>query len=396
LARASNFPPLTFTTILLETKFMPIKVAVPRESAAGERRVAMETSVIAKLGKLGAEILIETGAGSAAHIPDTAFIGATIIPTAAELYQQADIVLKVQPPDESEIALMKEGCVLIGTLQPYKYPERIAALKAKNITAYAMELIPRISRAQAMDVLSSQAAIAGYKAAIMGADLAPRFFPMLTTAAGTIRPSKVIIIGVGVAGLQAIATARRLGAVVEAYDVRSATKEQVQSLGAKFIELGITAEGEGGYARELTAEEKQKQQEELAKHIATADVLITTAAVPGRPSPKIIPASTVEGMKSGAVIIDLAAEGGGNCTLTQPGETIVHNGVVIHAPLNVPSQVPVHASEMYAKNLLNFLTPMLKDGAYNPDFSDEVIAGALLTHEGKIMNESIRQLVEGA
>lgn len=375
---------------------MSIKVAVPKETAEGERRVAIESSVIAKLVKLGAEVLVETGAGSAAHIPDAAFSGATIVPTANDLYQQADIVLKVQPPSDAEIAQLKEGSVLIGMLQPYQNPERIAALKAKNITAYAMELIPRISRAQAMDVLSSQAAIAGYKAAIMGADLAPRFFPMLTTAAGTIRPSKVIIIGVGVAGLQAIATARRLGAVVEAYDVRSATKEQVQSLGAKFIELGITAEGTGGYARELTAEEKQQQQEALAKHIATADVLITTAAVPGRPSPKIIPESTVDGMKSGAVIIDLAAEGGGNCTLTQPGKTIVHNGVTIHAPLNVPSQVPVHASEMYAKNLLNFLTPMLKGGEYAPDFSDEVIAGALLTHEGKIMNDTIRQLVEGA
>lgn len=375
---------------------MSIKVAVPKETAEGERRVAIESSVIAKLVKLGAEVLVETGAGSAAHIPDSAFSGATIVLTANDLYQQADIVLKVQPPSDAEIAQLKEGSVLIGMLQPYQNPERIAALKAKNITAYAMELIPRISRAQAMDVLSSQAAIAGYKAAIMGADLALRFFPMLTTAAGTIRPSKVIIIGVGVAGLQAIATARRLGAVVEAYDVRSATKEQVQSLGAKFIELGITAEGAGGYARELTAEEKQQQQEALAKHIATADVLITTAAVPGRPSPKIIPESTVDGMKSGAVIIDLAAEGGGNCTLTQPGKTIVHNGVTIHAPLNVPSQVPIHASEMYAKNLLNFLTPMLKGGEYAPDFSDEVIAGALLTHEGKIMNDTIRQLVEGA
>jgi NAD(P) transhydrogenase subunit alpha len=375
---------------------MSIKVAVPRETAEGERRVAMESSVIAKLAKLGAEVLIETGAGNAAHIPDSAFTGATIVGSASELYQQADIVLKIQPPSDAEIGLLKEGCVLVSSMQPYKYPERVAALKAKNITTYAMELIPRISRAQAMDILSSQAAVAGYKAAIMGADHATRFFPMLTTAAGTIRPSKVIVIGAGVAGLQAIATARRLGAVVEGYDVRSATREQVQSLGAKFIELGIKAEGEGGYARELTAEEKQQQQDELAKYIATADVLITTAAVPGRPSPKIIPDSTVEGMKSGAVIIDLAAEGGGNCTLTKPGETIVHNGVTIHAPLNVPSQVPLHASEMYAKNLLNFLTPMLKDGQYAPDFNDEVIAGALLTHEGKITNEAIRQLVEGA
>ena len=375
---------------------MPITVAVPKESMQGERRVAMEASVIAKLQKLGAQVLIETGAGSAAHIPDAAFSGATVLPSATELYQRADIVLKVQPPTLEEIALLKEGSVLIATLQPYKYPELVAALRAKNITSFAMELIPRISRAQSMDVLSSQAAVAGYKAAIMGADLSSRFFPMLTTAAGTIRPSKVMVIGAGVAGLQAIATARRLGAVVEGYDVRSATKEQVQSLGAKFIELGIKAEGEGGYARELTAEEKQQQQAELAKHIATADVLITTAAVPGRPAPKIIPESTVAGMKSGAVIIDLAADGGGNCTLSQPGQTVVHNGVIIHAPLNVPSQVPVHASEMYAKNLLNFLSPMLKDGQYQADFKDEVIAGALLTHAGRITNEAIRQLVEGA
>lgn len=375
---------------------MPITVAVPKESMQGERRVAMEASVIAKLQKLGAQVLIETGAGSAAHIPDAAFSGATVLPSATELYQRADIVLKVQPPTLEEIALLKEGSVLIATLQPYKYPELVAALRAKNITSFAMELIPRISRAQSMDVLSSQAAVAGYKAAIMGADLSSRFFPMLTTAAGTIRPSKVMVIGAGVAGLQAIATARRLGAVVEGYDVRSATKEQVQSLGAKFIELGIKAEGEGGYARELTAAEKQQQQAELAKHIATADVLITTAAVPGRPAPKIIPESTVAGMKPGAVIIDLAADGGGNCTLSQPGQTVVHNGVIIHAPLNVPSQVPVHASEMYAKNLLNFLTPMLKDGQYQADFKDEVIAGALLTHAGRITNEAIRQLVEGA
>lgn len=374
---------------------MSIKVAVPRETAAGERRVAMEASVIAKLGKAGVEVLIESGAGSAAHIPDSAFKGATIIQSAEELYQQADIVLKVQPPSEAEISMLKEGSVLIGTLQPYQYPERVAALQARNITAYAMELIPRISRAQAMDVLSSQAAVAGYKAAIMGADHACRFFPMLTTAAGTIRPSKVIVIGAGVAGLQAIATARRLGAVVEAYDVRSATKEQVESLGAKFIELGISAEGEGGYARELTDEEKQQQQTELAAHIATADVLITTAAVPGRPAPKIIPESTVNGMKPGAVIIDLAAEGGGNCTLTQAGETTLHGDITIHAPLNVASQVPVHASEMYAKNLLNFLSPMLQDGAYQPDFDDEVIAGALLTHAGEISNAAIRQLVTG-
>lgn len=375
---------------------MSLKIAAPRESATGERRVAIDPGIMVKLKQLGLDVLIEQGAGSAAQIEDSAFKDATIINSAQNLYAQADIVLKVQAPNADEVAQLKQGSVLIGALNPYINLDIIKHLRDKQITSYAMELIPRISRAQSMDILSSQAAVAGYKAAIMGADLSTRFFPMLTTAAGTIRPAKVIVIGAGVAGLQAIATARRLGAMVEAYDVRSATKEQVQSLGAKFIELGISAEGAGGYARELTEDEKRKQQEELAKHIATADVLITTAAVPGRPSPKIIPDSTVAGMKKGAVIVDLAAEGGGNCTLSKPGETIEHNGVVIHAPLNVPSQVPVHASEMYAKNLLNFLSLMVKNGEYQPDFNDEIIAGACVTRDGKIVNEAIAKLVGAA
>ena len=375
---------------------MSLKIAAPRERATGERRVAIDPGIMVKLKQLGLDVLIEQGAGSAAQIEDSAFKDATIVDSAQNLYQQADIVLKVQAPTAEEVAQLNNGSVLIGSLNPHNNLDIIKQLRDKQITSYAMELIPRISRAQSMDILSSQAAVAGYKAAIMGADLSTRFFPMLTTAAGTIRPAKVIVIGAGVAGLQAIATARRLGAMVEAYDVRSATKEQVQSLGAKFIELGISAEGAGGYARELTEDEKRKQQEELAKHIATADVLITTAAVPGRPSPKIIPDSTVAGMKKGAVIVDLAAEGGGNCTLSKPGETITHNGVVIHAPLNVPSQVPVHASEMYAKNLLNFLSLMVKNGAYQPDFNDEIIAGACVTRDGVIVNEAIAKLVGGA
>jgi len=246
-----------------------------------------------------------------------------------------------------------------------------------------------------MDVLSSQAAVAGYKAAIMGADKVGRFLPMLTTAAGTIRPSTVIVIGAGVAGLQAIATAKRLGAIVQGYDVRSATKEQVESLGGKFIELDISAEGEGGYARELSAEEKQQQQEQLAGFIAKADVLITTAAVPGRPAPKIIPTSTVEGMKNGAVIIDLAAEGGGNCELTKPGKTVEHNGVSIYAPLNVPSQAPLHASEMYARNLYNFIDPMLDDGTLKWDWDDEIIAGSVLTRDGEIINDMVKESING-
>ncbi|WP_006786189.1 Re/Si-specific NAD(P)(+) transhydrogenase subunit alpha [Thiorhodospira sibirica] len=375
---------------------MPIKLAVPKEIAAGERRVALDPGVAARLQKLGLEVLLETEAGRAAHFPDEAYAGCRVVESASALYAEADVVLKVAPPTEDEVAQMREGAVVVGFFHAHKQPGLVKAMQAKNITSFAMELIPRISRAQSMDALSSQAAIAGYKAAIMGADLACRFFPMLTTAAGTIRPSKVLVIGAGVAGLQAIATARRLGAMVEAYDVRSATKEQVESLGAKFLDLGVKAEGEGGYARELTEEEKQTQQAALAKFISQADVLITTAAIPGKPSPKLIPAAMVEGMKPGAVIVDLAAEGGGNCELTRPGETYVHGRVVIHGPLNIPSQVALHASEMYAKNLLNFLTPMFSEGAFSPDWNDEVIAQSALTHAGEIKHAPTRSLIEGA
>lgn len=376
---------------------MSIKVAIPKETADGERRVAMDPVVAKKLKALGVEVLIEKGAGAAAYMTDESFAeDATLVDSAADLYSQADVVLRIQAPSEDEIEQMQAGTVLIGGMTPFKFPERMAKLRDKKITTFGMELIPRISRAQAMDILSSQAAVAGYKAAIMGADLSNKFFPMLTTAAGTIRPAKVLVIGAGVAGLQAIATAKRLGAMIQGYDVRSATKEQVESLGAKFIELSVKAEGEGGYARELTDDEKKQQQDELADYISQADVLITTAAVPGRPSPKIIPEATVAGMKSGAVIIDLAAEGGGNCVLTKPGETTVtDNGVVIHAPLNVPSQVPLHASEMFAKNLFNFMEQMIKDGAFTPDWEDEVIAESCITHDGVIKHEAIKHAVEG-
>lgn len=372
---------------------MPLKVAIPRETAPGERRVAMEPSVVKKLAAMNVEVLMEHGAGEQAGFKDADFAGAVFKDMAA-LNKEADILLRVQTPDAGEIDALNDGAVLIGTLTPFKNPALIAKLRDKKTTSFAMELIPRISRAQAMDVLSSQAAVAGYKAAIMGADISCRFFPMLTTAAGTIRPSRVIVIGAGVAGLQAIATARRLGAMVEGYDVRSVTREQIESLGAKFIELSITAEGEGGYARELSSEEKQQQQDELADYIAKADVLITTAAVPGRPAPKIIPVSTVEKMKSGAVIIDLAAEGGGNCELTQPGEKIDYQGVTIYGPLDVPSQTPLHASEMYAKNLFNFLSLMVEDGEFKPDWDDEIISGALLTRDGEITNQQVKEAVE--
>lgn len=375
---------------------MPIRIAVPSETAEGERRVALDPTVTARLSKLGAEVLLEKNAGAKAKFPDAAYADARVLPDARSALSEADIVVKVAPPSVAEVEMMREGTVAIGFFHGHKNHDVVKALQKKKITSFAMELVPRISRAQSMDALSSQAAIAGYKAAIMGADLSCRFFPMLTTAAGTIRPAKVVVIGAGVAGLQAIATARRLGAMVEAYDVRSATKEQVESLGAKFLDLGVKAEGEGGYARELTAEEKKQQQDALARYIGQADVLITTAAIPGRDSPKLIPKSMVEGMKPGAVIIDLAAEGGGNCELTQPGKTITSGDVIIHGPLNVPSQVALHASEMYAKNILNFLSPVIVDGQLKLDWDDEIIAKSCLTHGGEIKHEATRAVVQGA
>ncbi len=373
---------------------MPLKLGIPRETAKGERRVAIDSTVISKLTKLGIEVYVEQGAGESALISDSQFEGAILVSNLKELCENSDIIWRVQAPTSAEVKIMRDGSVLISTLMAHNNIGMLKSLQDKKITSYGMELIPRISRAQSMDVLSSQAAIAGYKAAIMGADIAPRFFPMLTTAAGTIRPSKVIVIGVGVAGLQAIATAKRLGAVVEAYDVRPETKEQIESLGAKAIELKISAVGKGGYARELSAEEREQQQQELASHIAKADVLITTAQVPGKPAPKIIPQRIVDGMKEGAVIIDLAAEGGGNCSLTKPGETIKHGSVVIHGPIDVASQVPVHASEMYAKNLFNFTQLLIDDkGNYVPDYEDEIVIGALLTKDGEVMHEGTVELL---
>ena len=374
---------------------MPISVAVPKETTADERRVALDPLVAERFAKLGCKVLIVAGAGLSAQNPDASYTKADIVADTGSLLGQADVLFKVQPPSADEVQALKEGAVVVSFMQPYKNTTLVAQMRDRKITSFAMELIPRISRAQSMDALSSQAAVAGYKAALMAASLSGRFFPMLTTAAGTIRPSKVLVIGAGVAGLQAIATVKRLGAMVEGYDVRSATKEQVQSLGAKFVDTGVAAEGSGGYARELTDEEKAKQAEILAKHIAAADAVITTAAIPGRPSPKIIPAAVVDQMKSGAVIIDLAAEGGGNCELTRPGEQIEHNGVIIYGPLNVPSMLPVHASEMYAKNLLNFLSPMIKDGELILDWDDEVIRDSALTHAGEIKHAATRALVEG-
>src|SRR5215472_15272801 len=298
---------------------MPIKLFVPKEHAGLERRVALSPPVAAKLRPLGVELILEPGAGDQAGFPDALF-GAAALSEPAAAIPQADVVFRVTPPPLANVPRMQKGSVLVAFFSPHKDPERIKALRDARVTAFSMELVPRISRAQAMDALSSQAAAAGYKAALLAAEKLGRFFPMLTTAAGTIRPAKVLVVGAGVAGLQAIATARRLGAMVEGYDVRAAAREQVESLGAKFVDTGVSAEGTGGYARELTAEEKQRQQDALAKHVALADAVITTAAIPGRPAPRILSRAMVDAMKPGALVLDLAAETGGNCELTRPGE----------------------------------------------------------------------------
>ncbi len=374
---------------------MAIRVGVPKETQPGERRVALVPAVLKQYQKLGVELLLEKGAGKESGFDDEAYEGVTVVDSSEALYSQADVVLKVQPPVPEEVAKFKEGATLVSFLAPHTGDDRIKALLEKKISSFSMELVPRISRAQAIDALSSQASIGGYKAVLLAATLSGRLFPMLTTAAGTIRPAKVLVIGAGVAGLQAIATAKRLGAIVEAYDVRSATKEQVESLGGKFVDTGVKAEGEGGYARELTAEEQAQQKKVLDDHIATADAVITTAAIPGRPAPKIIDKAAVERMKRGAVIIDLAAETGGNCEVTKPGKEVDHKGVIVYGPLNVPSSVAMHASEMYARNLYNLLTLVVAEGELTLNFDDEVIRDSCLTHAGEVKWAPARERLEG-
>ena len=373
---------------------MPVVVGVLKESAANETRVALTPEIAGKLKGLGARVLVERGAGSAAQFPDGAYKDAELADAAAIL-SSADVLLCVQPPSIETVNALKPGAVVAGFMQAYARQDLVRALKERRITSFAMELVPRISRAQSMDALSSQASVAGYKAALIAANALKKFLPMLTTAAGTIRPASVLVIGAGVAGLQAIATAKRLGAVVEAYDVRSATKDQVKSLGAKFVDTGVSAEGSGGYARELTAEEKAKQQEVLDARIAASDVVISTAAIPGRAAPRIVSRAAVERMKPGSVVVDIAAEQGGNCELTRAGESVDHGGVTIIGPVNLPATLPYHASEMYARNLFNFLKPAMPKGDLAVDWNDEVFAGAVLTHDGEIKNEAARKAVEG-
>jgi NAD(P) transhydrogenase subunit alpha len=373
---------------------MPVRIAVLKETRPNERRVAMVPAVADKLIKLGAEIALESGAGDAVKLPDSAFRNVAFAPDARTLVAQADIVLAVQPPEVEVAQAMKEGAILISFVYAHKEPALTKVLRDRRITCFAMELVPRITRAQAMDALSSQAALAGYYSVLIGATHIARMLPMMTTAVGSIRPQRALVMGLGVAGLQALATARRLGAMTEGYDVRPETKEQAESLGAKFVDTGIDARGAGGYARELTSEEKDKIAAVVTKHIQQADIIITTAAIPGRPSPKLISKAQVEGMKAGSVLVDLAAEGGGNCEYTKPGETVHVGQVTIVGPLNVPSMLGEHASELYAKNQYNLIELFLKDNAIALDWNDEVIAKTALTHAGEIRNEAAKKAVE--
>jgi len=373
-----------------------MRIGVPKETAAGERRVALVPEVVRKLKGKDHEVVVESGAAAGALLADEQFTeaGATIGDP-----WDADVVVKVAPPSADEVAKLGSGATLIGFLEPLTNPEGVSALANAGVTAIAMEAIPRISRAQSMDALSSQANIGGYRSVLVAGTLLQRFYPMLMTAAGTVPPAKVLVLGAGVAGLQAIATARRLGAVVEAFDVRSAVKEQIESLGAKFVELdmGFDAEAEGGYARQLTDEEQDKQRRLLADEIERQDVVITTALVPGRPAPLLVTADAVKRMKPGSVIVDLAGAAGGNCELTEPGETVVKEDVTIASPLNLPSDMAEHASMLYARNVQSLLDLLSDDeGNLHLDFEDEIVKGATVTRDGEIVHEGAKSAAEKA
>ena len=376
-----------------------MKVAVPAETEPGERRVALVPETAGKLVEAGLEVWLQAGAGAKATFSDKAYedAGARIEPDVAKLLKGAEVVLEVQPPTETEVKLLPEGTVLISFLQPAVQAKIVQTLARQKVTSFGLEMLPRISRAQSMDALSSQASLAGYKAVLIAASRLGKFFPMLMTAAGTIAPARVLVLGAGVAGLQAIATGRRLGAVVEAYDVRPAVKEEVQSLGARFIELELEAqEGAGGYAREQSEEFLRKQRELIGEHVAAADVVITTAAVPGRRAPLLVTADMVKRMRPGSVIVDLAAETGGNVELTEPGKDVDVDGVAIVGTTNVPSTVAVHASQLYSRNVVNLLMHLLKDGKVVLDFEDEITRETCVTHDGKVVNERAQKMMEPA
>lgn len=384
-----------------------MKLAVPKQTDQDETRVALTAQAVKKLVGMGVQVVVESDAGLAAHIDDEAYkkAGASVVHRDGEatkqVWAEADVVAVINPPSESQAAAMKSGSMLVGMLAPLANEALIRKLSENKVTAVSLEFIPRISRAQAMDVLSSQANIGGYKAVLLAADKCPKMFPMMITAAGTIAPAKVFVIGVGVAGLQAIATAKRLGAIVEAYDVRAVTKEQVLSLGARFVELPTAAQDDaatGGYAKEQTDEERQKQAELMAKHVTGADVVITTAAIFGKAPPLLVPADVVKDMREGAILVDMAADkavGRGNCELTRPGEvTVTDNDVTIIGTLNLPGLVPGDASSVYANNVLNFLKEVMEDGQIKIDLTDEIQKGAVITHDGLLVNEMVKEKLE--
>ncbi|MDF7673940.1 NAD(P) transhydrogenase subunit alpha [Acetobacteraceae bacterium ESL0709] len=376
---------------------MTIKIAILRETLPDEKRVAMIPAVAQRLSKLGATLVLEKNAGTAATYTDDAYIKAGVSQEAdlTKLLADADIVLAVQPPSVETIGKMKPGALLVSFVHAQSCPDITKALRDKKITTFAMELVPRISRAQAMDALSSQAALSGYYTVLLGSTHMQKILPMMTTAVGSLRAARVLVMGLGVAGLQALATAKRLGAVCEGYDVRPETKEQAESVGAKFVDTGIDARGTGGYARELTAEEKAKVREIVSQHIAQADLVITTAAIPGRKAPRLIDADQLAAMKEGSVVVDMGAPNGGNCEGTKNGETVKIGPVTLIGPTNLPSALAAQASELYAKNILNLLEQVIKEGVLKPDFTDDVIKGTTLTHDGKITNEAARKAIEG-
>jgi NAD(P) transhydrogenase subunit alpha len=379
-------------------------IGVPREIQEGERRVALVPDAVKALVGDGLEVLVEAGAGAAAGFLDDAYqaAGATLEADARALFSRADVLVKVQPPGPraggaDEVEWLRSDGVLIGFLKPLDQPELAARLAQRGVTAFSMELMPRITRAQSMDALSSQSTIAGYRAVLLAANALPKIFPMMVTAAGTLSPSRVLVIGAGVAGLQAIATARRLGAVVEAYDTRPAVKEQVESLGARFVELDLDAgeaEDAGGYARAQSEEFYQQQREQLGKRVAASDVVITTALVPGQRAPLLIEESAVRAMRPGSVIVDLAAEKGGNCAVTQPDRDVTVHGVTVIGHTNLPAEIPANASQMYAKNVVTFLKHLVSEGRIELDLEDEITRGALLTHQGRVENDAVKSRLE--
>ncbi len=377
---------------------MAFTIGVPRETADGESRVSFVPEVAERLQKMqdDVEVIVESGAGSDAYHSDADYEAADCRVVDREAVFDADLVTKVAPPSDDEVGFFSEGQIVIGLLDPLNRPETAQALANRGVTTLAMELVPRISRAQSMDALSAMSSIGGYRAVIRAAERLPKFFPLLTTAAGTVKPARVLVLGAGVAGLQAIATAKRLGARVFGYDIREPTREEVESLGADFVELEVDIEAdedESGYAEELEKEKQERQPELLKPHIAEAAVVVSTALIPGRPAPLLINENAVAAMEPGSVIMDLAAPNGGNCALTETGETVVKDDVQIHGPTNLPAEMPVHASELYAKTISSMIQEFADDGAFTPDFDDEIFAGACLTHDGEVRNERVRDLL---